>query len=214
MNILVIAPHPDDETIGCGGALCLHADRGDHISVVFLTSGELGLKQLPPKEAWAIRESEARKAADILKLRDISFLRCSDWMLNNEISKAARLLRSLLETKQPEIIYLPHPHDGHPDHEAALPILRAALEESDSLRPALRLYEVWTPLSKYDLVQDISSCMERKLLALRAYQSQLQDFDYIRALTGLNQYRGVLAAKSQFAEVFAEIPPGRQKRAV
>ncbi len=205
MNILVIAPHPDDETIGCGGTLCIHEDRGDHISVVFLTSGELGLKQLPPEKARAVRENEARKAAGILKLKDISFLRCSDWTLGNEIPTTARLLRPLLETKQPEIIYLPHPQDGHPDHQVALPILRAALKGLHSLRPALRLYEVWSPLPKYDLVQDISSCMTRKIRALRAHKSQLQDFDYVRAVTGLNQFRGALTAKSKFAEVFAQM---------
>ena len=64
MNILILAPHPDDETIGCGGTLCLHAARGDYVSAVFLTSGELGLKHLPKKEAWAIRESEARSVGD------------------------------------------------------------------------------------------------------------------------------------------------------
>ena len=63
MNIMVIAPHPDDESIGCGGTICLHTAKGDHVSVVFLTSGELGLKHLPPEEAWKIREQEAAKAA-------------------------------------------------------------------------------------------------------------------------------------------------------
>ena len=65
MNVLVVAPHPDDETIGCGGTLCLHQQRGDRVVVVFLTSGELGLKHLPPQEAWTIREKEANAAARI-----------------------------------------------------------------------------------------------------------------------------------------------------
>jgi LmbE family N-acetylglucosaminyl deacetylase len=73
MNILVIAPHPDDETIGCGGTLCLHAYNGDRVTAVFLTSGELGLKKLRREQAWKIREHEARRAAKILGLADLFF---------------------------------------------------------------------------------------------------------------------------------------------
>ena len=66
MNVLVIAPHPDDESIGCGGALCLHAARRDPMAVVYLSSGELGLKHLPRNKAWLTREREAERAARIL----------------------------------------------------------------------------------------------------------------------------------------------------
>src|SRR5437588_443532 len=149
MKILVIAPHPDDEGIGCGGTLCCHAERGDQIAVIFLTSGEVGLKHLPRDEAWTIREAEARRAAAILKLGELFFLRCSDWTLGQEIPKAADLMRPLLHEHWPELIYLPHPGDAHPDHQAALPILRAALINCDRPAPALRLYEVWTPLPGY-----------------------------------------------------------------
>ena len=116
MNVLVLAPHPDDETIGCGGTLCLHRQRGDRTIVVCLTSGELGLKHLPRRKAWAIREKEARVAAKILDVAKVYFLRQPDWMLGDHVEAAGNALRPVLEREQPQIIYLPHEGDGHPDH--------------------------------------------------------------------------------------------------
>src|SRR5438093_1072629 len=92
MNVLVVAPHPDDESIGCGGALCLHAQKGDRVVAVFLTSGELGLKHFPCEKAWQIREREARAAAKILGLAEIFFLRQPDWSVGERIIKAAAAL--------------------------------------------------------------------------------------------------------------------------
>src|SRR5207248_6846328 len=131
--------------------------------------------------------AEARAAGKILGIAELSFLRCSDWTLGSEIAKAADLLRPLLKREQPELVYLPHPHDGHPDHQATLPILRAALKGTRTT-PALRAYEVWTPLAQYDHVEDISLVMQPKLKALQAHESQLKDLNYARAVTGLNQY--------------------------
>jgi LmbE family N-acetylglucosaminyl deacetylase len=204
MNILVIAPHPDDEIIGCGGTLCLHTGSKARISIIFLTSGELGLRHIPREEAWSIREAEARNAAQILGVQDLTFLRCSDWTLDAEIDQAAKLLGPLLKKQIPDLIYLPHEADGHPDHRVSLPILKKAWQWCSFSPPELRLYEIWTPLSNYDIVQDISAVMSRKVQALRAHSSQLQDFNYVQAIEGLNQYRGALAGKCKFAEVFAK----------
>src|SRR5215471_5346374 len=184
MNILVLAPHPDDEVIGCGGALCLHARARARITAVFLTSGELGLKHLPREKAWAIREKEGKAAAKVIGISELIFLRCSDWTLGDQIPKAAKLLRPILKRTKPKLVYLPHPNDGHPDHQATLPILGAALKGSSIRVPELRAYEVWTPLSQFDLVEDISSVIGLKLEALRAHKSQLKEFDYARAITG------------------------------
>ncbi len=202
MNVLVIAPHPDDEAIGCGGALCQHADAGDRVVAVFLTSGELGLKHLAREEAWKIRESESRRSAKILGIAEVNFLRGPDWSTGDDVPLLAKPLRAILQQERPELIYLPHPREWHPDHQAALRIVRAALRGLEGKVPELRGYEVWTPLSEHDHVVDITAVMSRKLRALRAHRSQLSEFDYVRAVRGLNQYRGVLAAKCHFAEVF------------
>ncbi len=203
MNVLVIAPHPDDETLGCGGAVCKHIKDGDRVSAVFLTSGELGLKHLPARKARAVREREARKAARLLGLSRVFFLRRGDWMLGEQVAATARALGPVLQAARPELLYLPHPGDGHPDHQAALPILRRALRGSRLPAPRLLCYEVWTPLAGFDVVLDITGFMPRKLRALRAHASQLKEFNYLRAIRGLNEYRGVLAGHCRYAEVFS-----------
>ena len=209
MNALVIAPHPDDEVIGCGGAIRSRVERGERVAVVFLTSGELGLKHLPRERAWKVRETEARKSSRILGLAKLHFLRQPDWMLGDHVSATATALKPLLDEEKPGIIYLPHSNDGHPDHQATLPILRAALKRCRGLKPKLLAYEVWTPLAVHDVAVDISRVMACKLRALRAHCSQLDEFDYVKAVTGLNQFRGALAGKCRFAEVFQTLSLGR-----
>lgn len=204
MNVLVIAPHPDDEAIGCGGTLCKHAARGDRVVVTYLTSGELGLKQLTHEKAWSIREREARRAAKVLGVAALEFLRLPDWSVEDHVARAARLLRPILDREKPARLYLPHAREWHPDHRAALRVLRAACRGSSG-RPEALAYEVWTPLSEHDHVEDITAEMPRKLRALRAHRSQLNEFDYVRAVRGLNQFRGALAAKCRYAEVFQAI---------
>jgi LmbE family N-acetylglucosaminyl deacetylase len=202
-RVLAIAPHPDDESIGCGGALALHARRGDRVSVVFLTSGELGLKHLPREEAWRIREAEARRACRVLGAAPAGFLRLPDWTLGRHAAAAARALGAVLARERPAIVYLPHPGDGHPDHRAAARIARAALRAGRRARvPQLRAYEVWTPLAEWDLVLDVGAVFPTKLRALRAHRSQLDGFDYVQAVRGLGAFRGALAGRCAFAEVF------------
>jgi N-acetylglucosamine malate deacetylase 1 len=205
MNVLVIAPHPDDECIGCGGTISLHIKRGDTISAVFLTSGELGLKNLAKEEAWCIREAEAKRAGKILGLSELHFLRCRDWFLGEEIEIAATALAPILQRNQPELIYLPHEKEWHPDHKVCLPIVREAVARGNISPPKIRAYEIWTPLSECDHVENISETMSRKLKALRCHRSQLEEFDYVAAVRGLNQFRGALAGKCKYAEVFASV---------
>ena len=205
MNVLVIAPHPDDEAIGCGGTVCKHSANGERVVAVFLTSGELGLKNLSREKAWSIREREARSAAKILGLADTIFLRGPDWTLGDDMAGIAAQLKPVLEREKPGLIYLPHPREWHPDHAASLRIARLAMNRWKFSAPELRGYEVWTPLQQFDRVEDITPVMTRKLRALRAHRSQVKQIDYDRAVRGLNSYRGALSARTRFAEVFQVI---------
>jgi LmbE family N-acetylglucosaminyl deacetylase len=200
MNVLVIAPHPDDEAIGCGGTICLHTDRGDRVVTVFLTSGELGLKHLARDEAWRIREEEAVLASRVLATLPPVFLRRPDWFLADDLEGALAALLPIVEQHCPDIVYVPHGSDDHPDHRAAHELVRMMpkLKESSTVRA----YEVWTPLERYDHVEDVSAVIERKLRAIRCYTSQLGHFRYDLAIEGLNRYRGCLAARREYAEVF------------
>ena len=202
MNVIVIAPHPDDEAIGCGGTMCLHSARGDTVSVVFLSSGELGLKDHPKEAACRIREREAEKAAEVLGVTTLKFLRYPDWYVGDATEAAARDVCEVLRQHTPNVIYLPHEHEAHPDHQAALPIVRAALALSDIPAPVLLTFEVWTPLPGYYHVEDITAFMNRKLKAIRCYRSQVKQLAYDRAVRGLNLYRGVVAGACRYAEIF------------
>src|SRR5690242_15658180 len=72
-RILVISPHPDDESVGCGGTIRKRVLGGDAVHVVFLTSGEAGGHGRSAEETVRLREAEARDAAHILGLTSVEF---------------------------------------------------------------------------------------------------------------------------------------------
>jgi LmbE family N-acetylglucosaminyl deacetylase len=204
MNVLVIAPHPDDEAIGCGGSICLHVGKGNRVSVVFLSSGELGLKHLPPKSAMQIREGEAEAAAEILGISQLTFLRKPDYCIGDRVEETAAALSPILKCSEPALIYLPHPDEWHPDHRIAARVIGLAIDHAEITAPDLLGYEVWTPLTEYDHLKDITAVIRQKIRAVRCYKSQLPGYRYDRAVRGLNMYRGALARKA-YAEVFHRV---------
>ena len=205
MTVTVIAPHPDDESIGCGGVLCKHSARGDRVVVVYLTSGELGLKSLPKKTAWKTREREAQRAAKVLGVAATVFLRAPDWAVAEDAKNLSEQLGALFRQERPQMIYLPHPAEWHPDHKACWPILSGVLASGLLPDVTVRAYEVWTPLTEFDHVEDITAEMQRKMRAVRCHRSQLHEFAYDRAVRGLNQFRGIMSGRCRYAEVFQSL---------
>jgi LmbE family N-acetylglucosaminyl deacetylase len=206
-TILVIAPHPDDESIGCGGSIALEAGAGRRVVVLFLTSGELGINGMEPAEARATREHEAEDAAAVLGLARLEFARLPDYNVAADMDSARGVIARMLDEERPTTIYVPHDGDQHPDHSAAASALRLASHDHD---PSIALgYEVWTPVGDLFSARDVTNVMRTKLEAIRAHRSQLMTYRYDRAIWGLNRYRGVMTIRRPFAEAFAAVPLGK-----
>jgi len=207
-RILVVSPHPDDEATGCGGAICRHVACGDTVRAIFLTSGEQGGHGLPLTETAQLREREATIAASILGLACIDFWRQPDGALRATAPIVARLQKMILAWK-PEIIYVTHDGEMHPDHRAAARIVRRALtgQGAPAERPAVRMFEVWTPMQRMDEIVDISAYIRDKIAAIRAYKSQCNVLRFDEAFMGLSRYRGEMHSwpGGEHAEIFAEM---------
>jgi N-acetylglucosamine malate deacetylase 1 len=215
-RVIVLAPHMDDETIGCGGTLARHVRAGASVRVVFLTDGRHGGgRQLKGLEGEALqagerklvarRKEEARRAVQILGIHAMSFLDVEDGTLTRDSEVTARL-REILETERPDLVYLPHFLEQHPDHYAVSRILLDALKSS-SIRVQCLGYEVWTPLFPNCFVK-IDEVVEVKKSALAQYESQLAQTDYAHSGLGLNAYRSAAFNDNgaRFAEAFCSVP--------
>ena len=178
--VLVLAPHPDDETIGAGGAIARHVDRGDDVTVLVATSGEAtrgGGDRVP-----ATREAECLAACEALGVeRPPVFLRLPDGDLGAHVEALGRQLRA--HGAEARVVYAPSVLDPHRDHRAAnVGLARAGLDAD------VYGYEVWSP-GPADVLLDVGGVFGRKQRALRCYATALETVDYVRTATGLSAYR-------------------------
>jgi LmbE family N-acetylglucosaminyl deacetylase len=198
-RVLVIAPHPDDETFGCGGSIVLHRQLGHGVDIVYLSNGEAGITGSNQTETSRLRKEECIRAMQILNVVEgaLHFLQLPDGNLANHSGKHV-VFSEIMNAVKPDIIYLPSFMERHPDHVSANVFLRSNLERSVTIAA----YEIWTPLIANRLI-DISAVMEIKQAAMQQYTSQLQALDYADAMTGINRYRGAMYGKEvRFAEAF------------
>ena len=206
MRVLAVAPHPDDETLGCGGTLVDHVRNGDTVEVVFLTSGERGGHEgRSTEEVGNQREAEAKRAATVLGVQGIEFWHGRDGGLTANQRLVARLRECFAERKV-DRVYVPHDREMHPDHRAASRAVQQAARVADRHRPEVLLTEIWTPLQAMTHIVDITDHLDRKLDAIRCYESQASVVGFEQAMTGLARYRGELHSwpGGPYAEIFLE----------
>lgn len=195
-RVMVVAPHADDETFGCGGTIYKHHLAGDRITSVFMTDGSKGYELAGGISGQALielREHEAQAAAAALGINECIFLRNPDTALQCSPQTVAQL-RSLLDSLRPDVVYVPSPLDTHRDHRQTCAIAARALANC-SWPLQVYLYEIWAPVpANYAVVIDL----ERKIQTLRIYRSQMDGRElYVTAITSLARYRGVTCLPGQ-----------------
>lgn len=189
-SVLVIAPHMDDEVIGCGGLLSQYSRAGSTVMVLYLTDG--AMRNLPPEEYLRLcrdRRAESERAADILGIERCMYLSIPERNLAGAANDPAPI-RRVLDECQPDIIIVPSELEHHPDHRVACHWLRLALRDL-RWRPQVLCYEVWGSCRPNRLLVLDSATWRHKVAALEQYQSQLKELDYQRLMDYLNEKRGL-----------------------
>jgi LmbE family N-acetylglucosaminyl deacetylase/glycosyltransferase involved in cell wall biosynthesis len=212
-RLLVLAPHPDDEAIACGGLIALHTRENRPVRVVVATDGCEAIATTDREGYGETREQESRRGIETLGGADIEFLRFPDRQLSDHGGDLATRLAATLRDFRPDLVLLPSVVEIHPDHLALAMTFCQLIESDPSLFSELAFarvgfFEVSQPLRPNTLV-DITEVADIKWKAIAAHASQLAIRDYTSFARGLNAFRSMtLPQSSQFAEAYyvTELP--------
>lgn len=224
IDVLVVAPHPDDETLGCGGSIAHHTAMGRNVHIMFLTSGEQGVAGTAPEHAGLVREREAEAAAGKLGVPcdNIHFLRLPDGGLAPGNRSQFLSVLGILRQTRPEVVYIPHAADASHDHQQAHLLVWRALEKGASRSypdagprhwvGTVLGYEVWSAISTPAFFQSLQAAeTEAKLSALACYSTQVKgegEADYAgEGGVALARFRGAMTSGGH-REAFAVLRLG------
>jgi LmbE family N-acetylglucosaminyl deacetylase len=173
MNVLAIGAHPDDVEIGCGGTLIKHVQRGDHVTVLIVTSGEVG-----PGDT-EVRHVEQRAAAQVMGVDKIVWGKLPDCKVSLfELELVHLIERVMNEMPSVDVIYTHEISDSHQDHRAvALGTLGAARHASTILCYDAPSAIEFTPT----VFTDIDGYLDKKIDALLCHQSQVTASEMVSA---------------------------------
>lgn len=202
-RVVVVAPHPDDESIAVGGTLALHRRVGSEVAVLFVTND-------PPRPdgSW-LRRPEAEAAAEILGFRP-RFLGFPDGRTSRHEEEIAIAVADALRELEPDVVLCPFPGDHHRDHQAVSAATALAIAKA-GFTGEVWCFETWSNLWPNAAV-DISDVVDQKRRAIECYRSQISGMPYVEAALGLNRFRGLklevahaeglfVCAASEFAEL-------------
>lgn len=184
LDILVIAAHPDDAELGCGGTIVKHTALGMKVGILDLTRGELGTRGTAQT-----RDEEARTASKIMGISIRENLHLADGFFQNDKESQLVIIRKIRQY-QPDIILANATSDRHPDHGKAAELaydsaFLAGLTKIETIDSNGQSQAAWRPKHVYHYIQsafiqpdfiiDVTNEWEKKMEAIKAYRSQFFD---------------------------------------
>ena len=202
MNILVVAPHPDDEVLGCGGTIAKYADNGDDVYVAIVTKGEEPLFKV--EQVVDVR-NECLKADKFLGVKETIFMDFPASMIENVPRyKFNEAFIQLIQRIRPDIVYIPHRGDMQLDHKMVVDAAMVALRPK--YKHVVKRIYAYETLSETgwdvpnvtnefipNVYNDISKFMDKKIEAMQMFKTQLSAYPAARssrAVEALAMYRG------------------------
>jgi LmbE family N-acetylglucosaminyl deacetylase len=190
--VLVIAAHPDDELLGCGGTAALHARAGDEVTAVIACEGE-SLRYGP---AGVGQNGHMQRAAGTLGLKDVRQLAFPDQRLDTmPLTELITPLERIVREVQPAIIYCQYGGDVNRDHQVLFQAVLVAARPTEPCIEAVYAFDTassteWAFPRSFtaDTWVDISETLETKLAAMACYESEVRPYPHPRSLEAL-RYR-------------------------
>lgn len=203
-RVLVFAPHPTDEILGCGGTLIQHCQHDDELKVVYLTNGSKGNPSGTRDNSLInIRQNEAKSALEFIGGGVTDFWGFAEGAF--DVNKTTiGLAKRIISDFKPNIIYLPWVGDNIGDHQSVTALLYKAASPLTELKFELWQYEIGSPLVPNRLVK-IGSVLEQKKNAIEMYKSQVGSQGDFEAIIGLNTYRGFISDLNEPAEAYLSL---------
>ncbi len=204
-RVLVLPPHPDDESLGCGGTVAVLAQGGATVTILSATDGDATRgSSLPREEIARRRRAEAERAAAALGARP-RFLGLPDGALAEHPHELASGIRRAIAELEPQAVLAPWLLDGGSDHRAVAEALAEVLRGAGEGGPEIWGYEVWTPLIPNRIVE-VTAVIERKREALAAHETAAEALD-LSAGEGLARWRTLETLGGRgYAEAFLALP--------
>lgn len=196
-KILVVAPHPDDESIGAGGLIALYGAQCDVLLLTDGRYGHVGLKGVNEENLIEVRKREIKEAVETIGISDLFFLNIEDKKLYKNKKKVYKF-----DITQYNYIFVPNRYETNIDHRIVYSIFKKMIRRQKS-KALLYEYEVWTPLRCPTDFVDITNVIDKKKKMISCHKSQLKDCDYIEKGIALSSYRGMYS-HFNYAEAFVK----------
>jgi LmbE family N-acetylglucosaminyl deacetylase len=187
--VLVVAAHPDDELLGCGGTVALHARAGDQVTVVIMCEGE----SLRYGRGMRNMDAQTMAACQKLGVTDIRLLGLADQRLDTlTLTEIIEPLEHIVRETQPRVVYTQHGGDINRDHEVLFKALLVATRPLESCIEAIYSFDTassteWAFPRSFvpDTWVDITETLETKLEAMACYRSEIRPYPHPRSLEAL-----------------------------